>query len=286
MAENTEQPQTSASPDANQAAPAATGEIQQAEATTSTSAPADGQDAAAQEVADDFEWNGSDVESLPKPLQARAKGMLRYFHKVTQEAAEARRKAEAYDKLAGDPRIQKFLEAPEEAYAPPATPESLPGELTQDDVLNLQSGDPQAVQSVLYKMGQPLVAQINQLRQELQVSKIERDIDAFASARPDFWDIDPRVMKASMQEVAKQGGSVEDAYNLAKDIEKQYFERANKVYKAKVEEKKKAVTASPSSPMNPTVIEVEDAQEAKRVAAEMAFEGKRVEVVVRKKGKR
>jgi hypothetical protein len=283
---------------AAQTMPAATGEIQQASATDSSGSSASGQVADTQDVADDFEWNGSNVEDLPKPLQNRARGMLRYFHKTTQDIADAKRKAEAFDRIQGDPRFKTFIDSqqqsqPANTQPPIATPEALPLSLTQEDVLQLQSGDPQAVQSVLWKAGAPLVQELQNLRTELlaeknsrRVDSMEREIDAFASVHPDFWDVDQRVMKAAMSETVKGGGTIAQAYQLAKEIEKGYVDRVKKTIRAEVDNKKKATVASPSRSAEINVVEVDNEQDAKRVAAEAAWDNKRVEVRVRKKGNR
>ena len=55
-----------------------------------------------------FVWDGG-VENLPKELQDRGKGMLDHMHKVSQEAAEVKREADAYNQLTNHPEFQDFL---------------------------------------------------------------------------------------------------------------------------------------------------------------------------------
>ena len=136
---------------------------------------------------------------------------------------------------------------------------------------------------MLNPIAQQAIQKINNLERELAVSKHEREIDAFATKHPDFWEIDPRIMKTALTETKGQG--LESAYNTAKQLEKQYLEKAQNSIQKKVAEKKQASSASPSRSVEPKVIYVENESEATRVAYENAVLGKRVDVRVKKNKK-
>jgi hypothetical protein len=121
------------------------------------------------------------------------------------------------------------------------------------------------------------------MKQEKAQDKAAQKLDAFASQHPDFWKINPTVMRAVLEDVVgKKGGTIEDAYNQAKSVEKHYVEQAKAMMKQQVDAKKKAVSASPSKSVDADVIYVKDAREATRVAFENAKLGKRVDVRVKR----
>lgn len=240
------------------------------------------------------EWNGNDVDTLPKPLQARARGMLRHLHKVTQEAAAVKQTAQAYQELVAHPEFQEFIKWKEERLNSPAQ-QQIPDEpLTEDEFLAAQI-DPVKFASVQQKLLmqqakpflnelQHLKGQVAEMRQEKVRDQAVRQLDAFVQSHPDFMEINPVIMKATLEDVVqKRGGSIEDAYNQAKSLEKQYLERAHGTIKQQVEAKKKAVTAAPSKSMEPEIIYVSNRHEANKIAFENAKLGKRVDVRVKSK---
>lgn len=288
MALETEQTPTPESSDAaGQTLGAEQGENQQATATTEMSPSPEGQEGQTPEDAP--EWNG-DISALPEKWRPRAKGMLQHMHKVTQEAANAKRDAE---KILQDPAYQEFVKSrqAQPANQPPATPEAFAPTVTPDEVALAASGDPTAFQQVVYKSIAPAAQQFEQrlyqMEQKLAMKDAEMELNAVASANKDFYEIPLDIMKAAAQETVLAGkGTWQDAYNRAKQIEKTYLDVLNARNKAEIEKKKKAVTASPSSSHTPQVIEVADIAEWKRVTTEMALQGKVVDVRVRKAGKK
>ena len=87
-------------------------------------------------------------------------------------------------------------------------------------------------------------------------------------------------MKSAIQDlVVKQGKSLDDAYNYAKDIEKQYLNKAQSSLQEEIAKKKKAISNTPSKNANPSVTHVKGSKEdAMRAAFENAALGKKVEV--------
>jgi hypothetical protein len=241
------------------------------------------------------EWNGNDVESLPKPLQARARGMLRKFHEVTQQAAGIQKQAQAYQEFVNHPEFQEFIQWKESRLNNPATAnQQISNEpLTEDEFLAAQTDPEKFVsvqQRILMQQAQPFVQKLNALEQRLAQydqekihTQAQSKLEAFGKANPKFWEINPVIMKAVLEDVVqKKGGSLEEAFKVAESLEKQYLEKANGQIKKQVEAKKKAVSASPSKSMEPEVIYVSNKQERDRVAFENAKLGKRVDVRLKK----
>lgn len=237
-----------------------------------------------------FVWDGG-VDNLPKELQGRGKGMLDHMHKVTQEAAQVKREADAYTELTNHPEFQDFLKWQENKKdsLPPAGPPS--PELTEEDLLAAQT-DPQAFSSLLNKginsaiqpLAEQVMKELKQLKYDNALGKRERELESFGQTHKDFWDIDTRIMKAVIEDVVvKNNGTLEDAYKQAKLLDKQYLEKAQSNLNDKIKTKKAAVTASPSKPGEPEIIYVDNSKEATRVAFENAQAGKRVDVRVRRK---
>lgn len=298
--EMTQEPTIESVPAAQEPSTAVVGETNQQVQADTTAPVSDSQPGTAPETPEIEEWNGNDVEKLPKPLQARARGMLRHLHKVTQEAASVKQNAQAYQELVAHPEFQEFIKWKEERLnaGNPGTsrvsPEIPDEPLSEDDFLAAQI-DPQKFVSVQQKLlmqqAKPFLNELNQVKQELAQIKQEkvkeqaiRQLDAFASEHSDFWEINPVIMKATLEEVVqKNGGTIEDAYNQAKSLEKQYLDKAHGTIKQQIEAKKKAVTAAPSKSMEPEVIYATNRQEANKIAFENAKLGKRVDVRVKGK---
>jgi len=289
-----QEPTVESAPAAQAPLAAVTGESQQVQADQST-APASNEqpDAASQEAPEIEEWNGNDVEKLPKPLQARAKGMLRYLHEKSQEAAAVKHLAQAYQEMTNHPEFQEFLQWKESRGSEQAAPEASAEPLSEDDFLAAQTDPSKFVevqQRLLMQQAAPVLNRLQSLEQKLQGyeqgikrEQAARSLDGFAKAHPDFWDINPVVMKATLEEVVqKRGGTIEQAYVQAKAVEKQYLDRAHSSIKKQVDAKKNAVVAPPSKSLEPQVIYVKDSREATRVAYENARLGKRVDVRVKR----
>lgn len=296
--EMTQEPTVESVPAAQEPSIAASGDTQQVQDVTTESAPEVQQEPSPSDEPQIEEWNGNDVDKLPKPLQARARGMLQYLHKVSQEAASVKQHAQAYQEIVNHPEFQEFIQWKESRLNnnAPQT-QQVPQQfepLTEDEFLAAQT-DPAKFVSVQEKLlmqkAQPFIQELQSMKQELAKYRQEkvqeeakRHLDAFASKHPDFWEINPTIMKAVLQDVVqKNGGSIEDAYNTAKSLEKQYLEKANGTIKQQVEAKKKAVSASPSKSVEPEIIYVDNKSDRDRIAYENALLGKRVDVRLKKK---
>lgn len=297
MADEMTQEQTVESiPAAQESSIAAQGETQQVQADTTAPVTEKQPETASEPIQQEIEdWNGNDVDTLPKPLQARARGMLRHLHKVSQEAAAVKQHAQAYQEIVNHPEFQEFLQFKEQRQNNPTLPEFSQTQepLSEDEFLAAQT-DPSKFAEVhnklLMQKAAPVLKELQQLRQELSQFKQEkvreqaaRQLDLFTKDHADFWEINPVVMKGALEEIVqKKGGTIQQAYDYAKSIEKQYLEKANGTIKQQVEAKKKAVTASPSKSMEPEIIYAPNKAEANRIAFENAKLGKQVDVRVKR----
>jgi hypothetical protein len=296
-----QEPTAESAPAAPETSTVVPGETQQqVQAETTAPVSESQQETAPNQESEIDEWNGNDVDSLPKPLQARARGMLRYLHKVSQEASAVKQQAQAYNEITNHPEFQEFLQWKEGRSSQPNAPQNYQAQpvsdepLSEDDFLAAQT-DPQKFVEVqerlLMQKAAPVLDRLQKLEAHFQKQEQEKvreqarqQLDAFATKHPDFWDISPIIMKGALEEVVqKNGGSVEDAYKYAKSIEKQFTEKAQNTIKQNIDARKKAVSAPPSKSMEPEVIYAANSTEANRIAYENAKLGKRVDVRVRAK---
>jgi hypothetical protein len=232
-------------------------------------------------------------ESLSADMTEKERSAVRKMHEATQQAAQYKKEADAFQQLLHHPEFNEFLQWRQQKQNPASAqpPAEIPQvQLSDEEFLEAQSNPKKfegllnsRLQAMLNPIAQQAIQKINNLERELAVSKHEREIDAFATKHPDFWEIDPRIMKTALTETKGQG--LESAYNTAKQLEKQYLEKAQNSIQKKVAEKKQASSASPSRSVEPKVIYVENESEATRVAYENAVLGKRVDVRVKKNKK-
>lgn len=270
------------------------GESQEAQSVESTEVEAQAAPQPGESGTHDTQQEGNESvdQQMPANASDREKAALRKMHEATQEASRYKKDAEAFQQLINHPEFSEFLQwQKQKKESPSQPPTELPQmELSEEEFLAAQA-DPKKfegllnsrLQAMLNPIAQQAIQKISNLERELMVSKQEREIDAFAASHPDFWDIDPRIMKAAITE--NQGKGLEAAYATAKQLEKQYLEKAQSSIQKKVAEKKQASSASPSRSVEPKVIYVESESEANRVAYENAVLGKRVDVRVKKNKK-
>ena len=235
------------------------------------------------------EGNDGVDNKVPAEMSERESSAVRKMHEATQEAAKYRKEADAFQQLLNHPEFNEFLQwqknkGNQQAFQPQAQEQQMA--LTEDDLIALQS-DPQkfdqAIQSRIGDMVNPIAQQalqeINSIKQDLAISKQEREIDAFAAKNPDFWDKNPELMKAALSKTK----NIAQAYNLVGQWEKGEQQKALSAHNKKVQEKKKASSVSPSRSIEPKIVYAENDTEANRIAYQYAKQGKRVDVRIGKK---
>jgi hypothetical protein len=274
-----------------EAATEVSGESQQAQNVESTGQEQTTQVPSESDTHDTQEKGNESVETqLSADMTEKEKSAIRKMHEATQQAAQYKKEADAFQELLNHPEFNEFLQWRQNKQNPAQSqpPQVSEVTLTDEEFLEAQSNPKKfegllntRLQSMLQPIAQQAIQKINNLERELAISKHEREIDAFATKHPDFWEIDPRIMKTALGET--KGKGLESAYNMAKQLEKQYLDKANSSIQKKVAEKKQASSASPSRSVEPKVIYVESESEANRIAYENAVLGKRVDVRVQKK---
>jgi hypothetical protein len=237
------------------------------------------------------EGNDSVDQNMPADGTDREKSAVRKMHEATQEAARYKKDSEAFQQLLNHPEFNEFLQWQKTKKSESTQPQQTPQiELTEDELLAAQT-DPskfnslleQRLNSMVQPMAQQFQQRLNAMERENMISKQERALDAFSETHPDFYKIDPRIMKACIAETKGQG--IEAAYNMAKSLETQYKEKVQTSIQKKVQQKKQASSASPSRNVEPKIIYVDNKNEADKVAFDNAVLGKRVDVRVRNKKK-
>lgn len=233
-------------------------------------------------------------DGVDKPMPAgetdREKSAIRKMHEATQQAAQYKKDADALQQLLHHPEFNEFLQWQKQKQSPASQQNTdIPQvDLTEDELLAAQT-DPSKfngllnsrLQAMLNPIAQQAMQKIGALERDLALSKHEREIDAFATKHPDFWNIDQRIMKAAIADTRGQG--LDAAYKVAKQLEKQYLDKAQTSIQKKVTEKKQASSASPSRSVERKIIYVESDSEANRIAFENAQLDKRVDVRVKRK---
>lgn len=237
-------------------------------------------------------WDGNleSLKDLGKDEVERALKMRRYLTKETQKLAEAKKKAEEYERIKADPRFQQFMSGNQQTQPTPNQQPEQQALWTESEWQEAQVNPSKMAE--LFERGvnakvQEVASQYAPVIQELEKKQafVERsaEIQDFASIHPDIWDLyEAGIMKPLVREIVDTGqGTIADAYEKAKNIETFFKQKAQQVAQGRVLEKKAAVAATPSPASEPSVIWAADREEAKRIAFENALLGKRVQVKTR-----
>jgi len=221
-------------------------------------------------------------------MSDRERSAVRKMHEATQEGAKYKKEADAFQELLNHPEFNEFLQWQKDKKNPSQPSQEVPQvELTEEELLAAQT-DPSKYDSLMRNKFQSLIEplakqvmdRLSNMERDNAISKQERNLDAFAEKHPDFYSIDPRIMKASIAETRGQG--IEAAYNMAKSLDSKYLDKAQSSIQKKVQQKKQASAASPSKPMEPKIVYAATQSEADHIAFENAKLGKRVDVRVKK----
>jgi hypothetical protein len=228
--------------------------------------------------------DGVDQTEKPADMTERESSAVRKMHEATQQASQYKKEADAFQELLNHPEFNEFLQwqKQRQAGAQPQQEMQQPN-LSEDDFLAAQA-DPvkfdgllnQRIQQTIGPIANQAIQKINGLERELAISKQEREIDAFASQHPDFWDKNPDLMKAAITKTK----DLNQAYNLVNQWEKGERNKALAAHQKKIQEKKQASSASPSKSMDPKTIYVSNETEANKLAFQYAKQGKRVDVQI------
>jgi hypothetical protein len=219
----------------------------------------------------------------------RVSEFQKYMTQKTQELSKTRQdleahkfKVEAYD---------KFMQTEYNDYV--AWRQSLVANqpvLTESDIEAMQT-DPSQIPSVVEKLVaakvKPLEEQMARTAQQVEYKETlaakKEEILQVAEMYPEFWDLyDNGILKPIIKDIVDSGkGTLIDAINKAKEIEKVFLERAQKQVQGRVQEKKNGSIAAPTPTGSIETVWVKSKQEAARIAFENAVLGKRVNVKVK-----
>jgi len=240
------------------------------------------------EVPEDYEWEG-DPNTLEKPLQNRAKGVLRYLTKQSQALAEEKKLAEEYRKVQSDPLYQQYLQYKERGTVQqPVQPSALftVSELEEAQVNPGKLGElmERAVNSRISQAEQQVVGKLEALQSKQTFIDKQQELQDFAELHPDFWDLHQKgLIKPYIREIVDTGqGTLQDAYNKAKEVREQFRKEALMETQGRVNQKKAAFTSAPTPSNEPDIIWANDKNEATKIAFENALLGKKVQVKVKK----
>ena len=246
-----------------------------------------------EEVPEDYVWEG-DADNLPKPLQNRAKGVLRYLTKQSQSLAEERKMAEEYKKVKSDPAYQQFLNYKQSNQMPQQNQVQAgqaPALYTREELEEAQV-NPEKLGELINRGAEARFKQaeqevggiISELRTKQTFIDKKQELQDFSEVHPDFWDLHEKgLIKPFIREIVDTGqGTLMDAYNKAKEVREQFRQEALRESQVRVSQKKSAFS-SPPTPSNETeIIWANSKNEATKIAFDNAVLGKKVNVKVKK----
>lgn len=238
-------------------------------------------------VPDGWVWNG-DVNSLPEILKEYGKGVQRVYTKSRQELADTKKELETFRSQMGSDEFKQFqaykLQQQQLAHQP--AQDWLTEQEWQEaqiDPRRWQSIIDRRVQQKMQELEQAYAPLIQEVQQKQSVAEAERTINDFAEVHPDFWTLyDAGILKPIIRDVVELGGgTLDQAYAKAKEIQSYFDQQSTMKSQARVQEKKSAVSLSPSSVSEPEIVYAKDKDDAFRQAFENAWNQKRVKAVVR-----
>lgn len=241
------------------------------------------------ELPDDYVWEG-DPDNLPKPLQTRAKGVLRYLTKQSQTLAEEKKLAEEYRTLKNDPTFNQFMQAKQAGTAPQAPAQPQAPLYTKEELEEAQINPEKLgtlieriTESRLQQAAQKVEGMLSGIQAKQNFVDRKQEIQDFAELNPDFWTLHDRgLIKPYLREIVDTGkGSLQDAYNEAKRVADLFRQEALQQSQARVQQKKAAFSSTPSPSSEPEIIWANSKQEATQIAFDNAVLGKKVQVKVK-----
>lgn len=267
---------------------------------TQGTAPAQGSEAPAAAPSSESFFNG-DPNSLPPELKPAYENMLKDYKQKTQSIAEAKKKAESYDKISKDPRFVEYwngLNRQEKAEyrEQKAAVEKKIGEKITDEEFQKGFTDKESFLAMQERIAQHVLEKsqkkIEELEQFKTVTEAANIVEAFATEigedkkpiRPDFYDLDSDGLISGYLQVNARPGmnpqeyrdQLDQAYNWSKQMTQKYYEKGRQDALARIQQKAATSTNPPTNAAkgaytgpNPKTLSV-------REAMEMAKKGQRV----------
>jgi hypothetical protein len=233
-----------------------------------------------------------DPENLPEDAKQKDKDyatqMMRYFTKRTQGIAEEVKKAKEYDRLAASNDWQEFQNW--KNYSQQRTPQAQPASQVDTAQAYLHreyedavaAGDTARMLKVQEQMLDRKLAEKEKLYTQRLASfekaqknvELNMVIDEFGKLHPDFWDYHKAgIAVPILREMEQRGGTLEQAYDEMKKVASHFGNQYAKQSQARVQEKREAVSQTPTPPVESEFVEVVSKYEADRMNIQFAMEG-------------
>lgn len=292
--ETVQQPQGS-----GQAAPAPTGQTEAAptnNATPGTQQPSGQAEPKATnlEGADNWEYDGN-PNAVPKQFQKFAKGIQQHFTKKSMTEAELRRKGQDYEQLTQSEDFRAFQEWKNQrngqSQGQPQPQPVNPAMITQNEWEEAQL-DPSGVkaQALMDRVADAKVqaaiaqygGQIQQIRQEQNVTKFNTALSDYADANPEIMDLhEMGLMKPLLEEEYASGkhrtheSAIAAAHKRASDASQRVKTRLLEEQQQLVEQKRDATVVQGTGTGEANVVYV-DKNNAWETAFENAANGRKI----------
>jgi len=249
------------------------------------------QPAKAPDVPKGWKWNG-DVNALEDGMKERGRGMLRHFTEESEKLADQRRQLENQFALLKE--AQSKPEPPQAPVEPTADPneEYLRREY-QDAIDNGDSQKLFGIQTKLtdYRLQKQLQAIEPQYRKIVEESqRVSAEVKntmllkEFGEKNPRIWTHkESKLAPFVVREICdKQGKSLAEAQKVMDEIASFYQNETKRSLNQTVQEQKKAISATPTTPMETKYVYVGSAREADKMNVQLAIDGSDKIAVVKK----
>jgi len=234
-------------------------------------------------------------ENLPEDASAKdkdyAKQMMRYFTLRTQSMSEEKTKAQQLDRVMASEdwkAFENFRQTRQPQEPPQAQPKPVDPTMTYlqrefDDAY--QSGDSQKMFQVQTELQRHIArSEVNEKARNVEFwmqkqEKAQRDLqgnmilEEFGKLHPDFWDYHRAgIAVPILRDFEAQGKGLEEAYQHMRSIADSFRKESIKQQQVRIQEKKAAVTNTPTPPQESEFIDVDSREEADRMNLQFAFD--------------
>lgn len=219
-------------------------------------------------VFDYSKWDGN-VLTLPDNIQKIVKDNQAGFHQAKQEAAEIKQQYDQLSKVVNDYTQQQQQLKDQQALF--TEQEFQEAQLDPNKFLDLTQ---RVANSVVQKERQQLEPILAQVQFSQQVAENEKSINSFTQKNKDFWPL----YEAGILEPFIAAHGLEKGYQMASGIANKLKQDAMSQSQQRVQEKKAAITSTPTQAGTVQVVYVNNPNEVLSTAARYAAEGKKVKV--------
>jgi predicted house-cleaning noncanonical NTP pyrophosphatase (MazG superfamily) len=242
-----------------------------------------------------------DPNTLPPEIREQYNNMLKDYKQKTQSIAEARKKADNYDKISKDSRFVEYwngLNRQQKAdfKEQKAEVEKKLGEKITDDrfqkSFESKDGFLEMVAEVAREATSKNSKEIEELRQFKTVSEASNIVEAFATelgadnkpVRPDFYDLDTDGLISGFLQINAKPGlnpqeyreQLDQAYNWSKQMTQKYYEKGRQDALARIQQKAATSSNPPTNAAKGAYSGPDPKKLSVREAMDLARKGQRV----------